>query len=327
MNIFKSYKVKYSMIDPQLRWNAFKARLLKQDFNKDKFIEYNEKARKLSEGVWNAKNVKVEEIFIDRKDGSKLRVLLARPNIVKPNVPAVLWLHGGGFATGMPDVALFYADDFARESSCVSIIPDYTLSVDKPYPAALEDSYLTLEWIVENANNLNINADQIFVGGESAGAGLVAALTLYARDMGKINVAFQMPLYPMLDNSTINANSKNCDAPVWDYLTNKVAWELYLSDLDKDIPIYAVPSLTKDYKNIPPTCSFVGELDLFYDEVNEYIKNLKNSNVEVFFETYKGCFHAFEKRVPTADISIKAKKFVIDCFNYACKNYFAPNKK
>lgn len=42
--------------------------------------------------------------------------------------------------------------------------------------------------------------DKIFVGGNSAGGGMTAALTLYARDRGEVNIAFQMPLYPMLDD-------------------------------------------------------------------------------------------------------------------------------
>lgn len=42
--------------------------------------------------------------------------------------------------------------------------------------------------------------DKIFIGGNSAGGGMTAALTLYARDRGEVNIAFQMPLYPMLDD-------------------------------------------------------------------------------------------------------------------------------
>ncbi|NMD37112.1 MAG: alpha/beta hydrolase, partial [Christensenellaceae bacterium] len=192
---------------------------------------------------------------------------------------------------------------------------------------ALDDCYFTLEWIVKNAKELKINQNQIFVGGESAGGGLVAALSLYARDKGDINIAFQMPLYPMLDNKTIYSHLKNSDAPLWDYKTNKVAWDIYLEDVKDNVPIYAVPSLVDNLTNIPPTCTFVGELDLFYNEVVEYVNKLKNSNVPVFFETYKSSYHAFEKRIPNAEVSKKAKKHVVDCFNYACKNYFAENNK
>ena len=51
-----------------------------------------------------------------------------------------------------------------------------------------------------HAAELGIRADQIMVGGESAGGGLCAALCIKARDTGAVNVAFPMPLYPMLDD-------------------------------------------------------------------------------------------------------------------------------
>ena len=45
-----------------------------------------------------------------------------------------------------------------------------------------------------------MRSDQLFVGGESAGGGLAAALCIYARDKKEVSIAFQMPLYPMLDD-------------------------------------------------------------------------------------------------------------------------------
>ena len=88
---------------------------------------------------------------------------------------------------------------FLATRDCVIVAPDYRLSLEEPYPAALNDCYDTLEWMVKNAKLLNFNPNQVFAIGESAGGGLTAAVTLLARDIGKIHIAYQMPLYPMID--------------------------------------------------------------------------------------------------------------------------------
>ena len=54
------------------------------------------------------------------------------------------------------------------------------------------------------------------VGGESAGGGLCAAVCIRARDTGEVNVAFQMPLYPMLDDRDTETSRDN-HGRVWEH--------------------------------------------------------------------------------------------------------------
>lgn len=70
-----------------------------------------------------------------------------------------------------------------------------------------------------HAAELGIRADQIMVGGESAGGGLCAALCIKARDTGVVNVAFQMPLYPMLDDRDTETSRDN-HGKVWNTRRN-----------------------------------------------------------------------------------------------------------
>ncbi len=63
------------------------------------------------------------------------------------------------------------------------------------------------------------------IGGESAGAGLTTALTILARDKGEINIAFQMPLYPMIDNFD-TLSSKDNRSKIWNTIRNHMAWKL-----------------------------------------------------------------------------------------------------
>ena len=74
-----------------------------------------------------------------------------------------------------------------------------------------------------HAAELGIRADQIMVGGESAGGGLCAAPCIKARDTGVVNAAFQMPLYPMLDDRDTETSRDN-HGKVWNTRRNHFGW-------------------------------------------------------------------------------------------------------
>jgi acetyl esterase/lipase len=84
-------------------------------------------------------------------------------------------------------------------------------------------------YIKDHAKELGINSDQIMVGGESAGGGLTAAISMLARDKGEVKVAFQMPLYPMLDDRDTDSSRDN-HAHNWNTKRNHKAWKRYLRD-------------------------------------------------------------------------------------------------
>lgn len=324
-------KVTRKMIDKQLR---FKARLIDLSINassETKFLKNAQRNQKLMNKFLAGKNIKglqSSEMWIPRKkDGSKLRIRIYKPLNSQKDVPGVLWLHGGGYAFGVPEQGLLMYKRLIQESNCVIVAPDYRNSIDVPYPAALEDCYEALLWMKSNAKELGIRENQLMVGGDSAGGGLTAAMTLYARDKGEVNIAFQMPLYPMLDDRMLSESAKDNNAPIWNSNLNKWAWKLYLGELyEKDVPAYAAAARATDYSNLPPTVTFVGDLEPFRDETVKYVDDLRKAGVPVDFELYKGCHHAFEAMSLKAEVSKKAILFFMNSFNYAVAHYFAEQK-
>lgn len=154
---------------------------------------------------------------------------------------------------GAPEMAVMsFPRHLIKNCNCV-VAPDYTLSSVKPYPAALEDAFTALLWLKENRERLGIDSEKFVVGGESAGGGLAAALCIYARDKNINNIAFQMPLYPMLDDR-VTETSKCNNAPVWDTKANKSAWRIYLGDrvMNNYVSPYAAPARNENYLNLPP---------------------------------------------------------------------------
>ena len=162
------------------------------------------------------KYYKTEKIKIE-STGRKISVLILRPTKnkkPKEQTPGILWIHGGGYITGMAKmIYMSRALNLVKKYGAVVVTPEYRLSGEAPYPAALEDCYSALKYLKNNADSLGANSGRIMVGGESAGGGLTAVLCMYARDKREVNIAFQMPLYPMLDNLDTQS-SKDNHAPV-----------------------------------------------------------------------------------------------------------------
>ncbi|WP_217637278.1 alpha/beta hydrolase [Geodermatophilus telluris] len=269
-------------------------------------------------------DIEVTQRWTPRRDGSPLRLLVVRPAVPRRQAPGVLWIHGGGYALGTPEQSLATARRLVTAANAVVVLPDYRLSVQAPYPAALDDCYDALLWLRDSAGDLGVADDQLVVGGESAGGGLTAAVTLVARDRGEVAVAFQVPLYPMIDDRP-TASSRDNTTPVWNTTTNTAAWDLYLGDLrGGDVPASAAPARATDLAGLPPTLTFVGDIEPFHDEVVDWCRRLEAAGVPVSLEVYRGAFHGFDLVAASAPISRKARAFLVDGFRDHLARHRAP---
>jgi acetyl esterase/lipase len=316
--------IKNNMINKELRFRGIVIRTLLPFYTKNIFKIRNKIMAKFMKGRCKT-NINYEQKWISRPDGSEMRVCIYSPKSPKDNVPGLLWIHGGGYALGVPEQSEPFIKRFVDAGNCIVVSPDYRHSIDHPYPAAFDDCWTALLWLRDHCDDYKIRSDQLMVGGDSAGGGLTAALSLYARDKNEVAIAFQMPLYPMLDDRMNTESAKDNDAPVWNSKTNYLAWKLYLGDLFEtdNAPVYAAPARASDFTNLPPTLSFVGNIEPFRDETIIYMNKLRESGVLTFFEIYEGCFHAFDVIGRNTDLTKKAVAFLMENYNYAVEHYFA----
>ena len=258
----------------------------------------------------------------------KLLILLPKGNRLPPEkTPGILWIHGGGYAVGMAGmVFMSRAKRLVTSYGAVVISPEYRLAGKAPYPAALEDCYAALLYLKAHAEELGCAADQIMVGGESAGGGLTAALCMLARDRGEVNIAFQMPLYPMLDNRDTDSSRDNHGLS-WNTRRNHAAWRLYLREVEGEIPPYASPARQTDYSYLPPAYTFVGNREPFYCETMTYIENLRKAGVPARVDVYPTGFHAFDMLLPFRRISRQAIEAFEKQYVYAAEHYRAAQSK
>lgn len=242
--------------------------------------------------------------------GGELMVKVYEPaNRPETNLPAVLFIHGGGYVLGHPDHYDINCEFTVLEVNCVVVSVDYRLAPEHPYPAAIDDCYAALKWMADSATELNIDLKRIAVAGASAGGGLTAALSLMVRDKGGPSICFQMPLYPMIDHRNVTPSSYEITSSkaVWNRDLNIAAWKMYLGEhASGEVSPYAAPAHADNYEGLPPTYTCVGQLDPFRDETIEYVARLVQAGVDVEFHLYSGCFHGFEVFAPQAEVSKRA---------------------
>ena len=275
-----------------------------------------------------SKGYTVTKVYIPCGD-HRMKLLILRPAAKKQpreKTPGILWIHGGGYAVGMAGmVFMSRAKRLVTEYGAVVISPEYRLASQAPYPAALEDCYAALLYLKEHTEELGCTEDQIMVGGESAGGGLTAALCMLARDRGEVNIAFQMPLYPMMDHSDTDSSRDNHGIS-WNTKRNHAAWKLYLRNVDGDIPPYASPAQQTDYSGLPPAYTFVGNKEPFYCETLTYIENLQKAGVAAHVDVYPTGFHAFDMLLPFWKISRQAIVAFEKQYLYAAEHYRVAQK-
>lgn len=266
-------------------------------------------------------------IRIPRRDGTFFSALVLSPKTLRPAAPGVLWLHGGGYMAGMKEMVYSsLAVDLVKRFGAVVIAPGYRLSFQSPYPAAIHDCYDALLYLKSHAEELSINRNQLMAGGESAGGGLCAALCMMARDLGEVNLSYQMPLYPMLDNLDTKSSADN-HGKVWNTRKNHFAWRLYLRrDAKKIVSPYAAPARQTDYSGLPPAYTFVGDGEPFYCETCTFIENLRRAGVEAGMDVYPSDMHAFDMMRPDDPLSRTAAERFCTEFSYAAEHYFAENE-
>jgi acetyl esterase/lipase len=211
-------------------------------------------------------------------------------------LPALLYIHGGGFILGDLDLLHASVARIVSEVGVVAVSVDYRLAPENPFPAGLEDCYAALVWTVENGAELGIDTGRVAVGGESAGGGMSAGLALLARDRGGPALRFQLLGVPVLDDRLDTPSmTAFVDTPGYNRPKAILSWKYYLggtSTVDgADGLRYAAPARAEDLSGLPPACVTTCEFDPLRDEGLRYAMRLLQAGVSTEIHNYPGTFH------------------------------------
>ncbi|GCE22151.1 alpha/beta hydrolase [Dictyobacter kobayashii] len=243
-------------------------------------------------------DISVREQYIAGPEGAPdVRVLVYLPKNVPTPVPALLWIHGGGYVIGNADQADLQMKSIISATGCAAVAVDYRLAPETPHPGPVEDCYAALKWLYTNASSLGVDASRIAIGGDSAGGGLTACLALLTRDRGEVPLIFQLLIYPMLDDRTVTTADPHpyTGEYVWTPQANHFGWSALLGQEPggPDVSPYAAAARATNLEGLPPALIGVGTLDLFLEEDIEYARRLIRAGVPTELHIYPGGFHAF----------------------------------
>ena len=254
--------------------------------------------------------VDTRDITMPGPDGAPdVTARLYVPENITGSRPGVLWIHGGGYILGDLELDDHNISQMSVSTGTIIVSTNYRLAPEDPFPAPVEDCYAALKWMVQNAESLGIDKSRIAIGGGSAGGGMAAGLAIMTRDRKEIDIAYQILIYPMIDDRNITPSSHAIKDPrTWDREKNIFAWKAYLGDSaeDSNVSPYAAAARAKDLSGLPSAFIAVGELDLFLDEDIEYAQRLLQAGVSTELHVYPGATHGFDS-ILTAAVS---KRFI-----------------
>lgn len=253
-----------------------------------------------------------EERVIETAGGG-LSVRVFVPDTVKG---VYLHIHGGGWVLGRAHHQDIRLEEIAKECSAAVVSIDYRLAPEHPYPAGPDDCEAAAVWLVENAKS-EFGADNIVIGGESAGGHLSVSTMLRMRDKHDYT-GFKGAnlLYGVYDLSMTPSQANWGDLTLI-LNTPIMAWfyDHYVPEdirRDPDVsPIYA--TLT----GMPPALFTVGTLDPLLDDTLFMHARWATAGIESELEVYPGAVHGFDG-FPTdqaEQANSRINGFITDTFN------------
>jgi acetyl esterase len=228
--------------------------------------------------------------------GGKVPLRVYRPGAGR-KLPVLLYCFGGGWVLGTVDTADGIARSLANAAGCIVAVTSYRLAPEHPFPAAIEDCWAAVEWVVDNAGALGADPDRIAVGGDGAGGNLAAALTLMAQEAGGPRLAGQLLICPSTDQSDAAATDESMRTSDDPYLFNRhsIAWYRahYLADPDDAYNPLASPLQAESLAGLPPALVITAEYDPLRDQGERYAARLSREGVPVAVTRYEGMIHGF----------------------------------
>ncbi len=267
-------------------------------------------------------DIEVSERHVPGPAGSPdVRVLVYLPKGSPRPLPALLWIHGGGYVIGSADEDDMTVKAMVSAVGCAAVSVDYRLSPETPHPGPVEDCYAALKWLHANASELGVDTGRIAIGGASAGGGLAAGLVLLTRDRGEVPLAFQLLIYPMLDDRTVTTADPHpyTGEFIWTHDDNRFGWTALLGQEPGGASVspYAAAARAECVAGLPPTFISVGALDLFLDEDMEYARRLLRAGVPTELHIYPGAYHGFDLFVPEAQVTQAYERDVLGALRRA----------
>ncbi|MFI8185280.1 alpha/beta hydrolase [Actinacidiphila glaucinigra] len=243
-------------------------------------------------------HLEVEDSWVAVSGGPKgsVAVRLVRPRHADGPLPAVLYIHGGGWVLGGTRTHDRLVRELAIGARAAVIFPEYTLSPEARYPQALEECYTVARWVTRQGSEHGIDPTRMAVAGDSTGGNLSTVLTLLAKERGDVSFRHQVLFYPVT-NADFGTRSYRQFTEGY-FLRRDVMqwfWDQYTTDEGQRSQITASPlrATEQELAGLPPALVITAEADVLRDEGEAYAEKLRTAGVPVTATRYEATIHDF----------------------------------
>ena len=206
--------------------------------------------------------------------------------------PLFIYFHGGGWISGITDMRNMYISEWAKKGFFTASV-SYTYAPQKVFPAQLKEVFSAIDFLIDHADEYNIDAKNIVLAGESAGGYYVAYIASCMSDrsiLDKLGIKFRH-----YDDIRIKAIVSHCGCYDLKRLTDPKKKQSRFPDmkmmtssfagmktddlrkiLNTDDGIYYSPQITSAF---PPSFITWGDKDLLRYEAFDFAEDLRKNKV------------------------------------------------
>jgi acetyl esterase len=211
-------------------------------------------------------------------------------------LPAIIYIHGGGFVLGNLDTHDRIMRILAEETGAIVAGIDYSLSPEAKFPVAIQQCARFAQYLHTEGAQFGIDTDHISFAGDSGGAFMSLATTFYLRDELKDNSYIRgLLLFYGLFGLRDSMSWRLLGGP-WDGLTTEdmeYYYQMYTSSPeDRESPYF--DTLNNDFtQGVPPCYVCAAEFDPLRDDSTTLAAILDGCNIPYKYELFEGVIHAF----------------------------------
>jgi acetyl esterase len=225
------------------------------------------------------------------------RLIVIRPTLyeTEKSLPAIVFLHGGGWTLGAFETYEPFCRQLANRTGSIVIWVDYRLAPEHPFPAAFDDARAALRWVYDNTIRLGVDEHRIMLAGDSAGGNLAAAICLAERiELTPYQPWRQILLYPCLDMTASMPSHKRFAEG---YLLTAELYRWYRANY-AGAPAQPrhwrlSPLFVGDAGGLPPTILLYAGFDPLRDEAAAYAMKLTLAGVPLKTLYFSDMIHGF----------------------------------
>jgi acetyl esterase/lipase len=202
----------------------------------------------------------------------------------------LLYLHGGAYVLGGCDMYRQMVSHMARAGRIQALLPEYRLSPEHKYPAAIDDAVGIYRTLLQQG----IKPESIVFAGDSAGGGLAVATLLALRDAGDPLPAAAVLLSPFLDvsGSGESMQSRAMQDPWFHAEDISTIADYYCAAEQRREPL--VSPVFADVGGLPPLYIQVGDDEILLSDSERIAQKIEVAGGEVELEVWPKMWHVFQ---------------------------------